>query len=115
MLALEDGEVGVEEGAITFEMLLPGHFLLNVIRCVHKVIQDLLRDSVRIVVFTFLDDLLDLGLRREAAPEDELELAKHEQLETKAIFVRTRSWNFLFNFLGNRTNCLKMEAPPAYR
>ena len=35
VLALEDGEVGVEEGAITLKILLPGHFLLNVISCVH--------------------------------------------------------------------------------
>ena len=38
VLALKDGEVRVEEGAVAFKVLLSSHLLLDVIGSVHQVI-----------------------------------------------------------------------------
>ena len=66
MLALEDGKVGIKEGAIGFETLVAGHFLLDIIRRVHQVIQDFFLYSLWAVVIADAHDFPDLLLGRVA-------------------------------------------------
>ena len=58
MLALKYREVTVEKGAICLELFLTRHFLLDVVRSVDQMVEDLLLDGLWVLLFGLLDDLL---------------------------------------------------------
>jgi len=80
VLPLEDREVWVEEGSKALEILTPCHLLFDVVGGVDEVIEHLLFNQFGRVILYLGDDLFDFVFSGEAAPEDELELSKHEQL-----------------------------------
>ena len=81
MLAPENSEVTIEEGAKCLEKLVGGHLLLDVIGSVNQVIKHLLLDHLVAAVFFALgDDLLDLVLRAEARPQDQFKFTEHQKL-----------------------------------
>ena len=68
MLTLEDGEVAVEEGAVGLKRLLTRHLLLDVVRSVHEVVQDLLLDGLGVLLLHLANYLLKLILCAKARP-----------------------------------------------
>ena len=92
VLPLEDREVRVEEGPVALEVLLRGDRLLDVVGRVDQVVQHLLLDGLRVLSFVVLRyQLFDFVLCREAGPEDELKLAKHQQLDKESNTSRSDS------------------------
>ena len=89
VLAFEDGEVAVEKGAVRLEFILAGDLLLDVVRCVDQVVQDLLLDGLRVFFLGLADNLSELVLGAEARPEDQLKLAEHQELPTE-LHVNTK-------------------------
>ena len=89
VLAFEDGEVAVEKGAVRLEFILAGDLLLDVVRCVDQVVQDLLLDGLWVFFLSLADNLSELVLGAEARPEDQLKLAEHQELPTE-LHVNTK-------------------------
>ena len=103
VLAFEDGEVAVEEGAVSLKFILAGDLLLDVVRCVDQVVQDLLLDGLGVLFLGLADNLSQLVLSAEARPEDELELAEHQELQTEFGMLilqnyDSRAWADSFEF-----------------
>ena len=89
VLAFEDGEVAVEKGAVCLEFILAGDLLLDVVRRVDQVVQDLLLDGLWVFFLGLADNLSELVLCAEARPEDQLKLAEHQELPTE-LHVNTK-------------------------